>query len=665
MEVQTVQAPVATLDPPRSAPMFTNAHQLGIHGSQFTNVLGNMNVYHTPPLPNRPPADPPRVPSPPESLYSDSECYTSQLLRRGRGFPLYVPAPPGNLPAEYRHRGVSIGDVGRVTPDGVFDFFFNIYLPADHPINDNDVPDDFQPLYLYDPKNVLPLDHSPGDHVSTRSVRKQSDLAPSERGSGNFVFDCHGPQGAALALPLGSHVEKLYNVGAILQYTRQNAESWYKYANGARGRQLSNGSLYLITGFEKTRSWGIAAFQDVDTAVPGYSAAFQLAFGTTGTSAHNYRWTASGPARTKNSGLILSDDVPLNHTVFIHGLSVSLGTSVWGRLFKNVQISQIVDSRLGTEYKDYVPYAPQSFGNTWGLPGLLGGGWSGETGGGTKYADQDVTIADLSPTKPLFHPSKVINEYIIRKCPDALVVVSHDDDWKDIVQSDSSDEDIMEVLRRACDRFNLVQEDGLATIFKGSLSPPPTSNLGSQKGKDVVRGKVHESSDDEPHPQGNALALLVADWTDEEDDEDMFETNQGIGEGREKDTQLSRSAVKKIPHPRTYASPSMPSKKEIPAFFSGQRRSPNSHLQLSDDDEDELTMEPLAPNATDQEKIDHKRRQNILAARRSRKRKLIRQRQLEEAVEGLSREKEIWKTRTLALSNLLQSHGLPCPEFQD
>ncbi|KAJ7607715.1 hypothetical protein FB45DRAFT_393832 [Roridomyces roridus] len=138
-------------------------------------------------------------------------------------------------------------------------------------------------------------------------------------------------------------------------------------------------------------------------------------------------------------------------------------------------------------------------------------------------------------------------------------------------------------------------------------------------------------------------------------------------------THPSISAVRKqYPHtmvpisdaptqPRTYATPSMTSKKDLPAFFS-QRRSPPSQPS---DEEDELTEEPLAPNATDQEKIEYKRRQNTLAARRSRKRKQMHQQQLEEAVERLTREKEIWKTRALTLSNLLRSHGLPCPEFQD
>jgi len=113
--------------------------------------------------------------------------------------------------------------------------------------------------------------------------------------------------------------------------------------------------------------------------------------------------------------------------------------------------------------------------------------------------------------------------------------------------------------------------------------------------------------------------------------------------------------------PRTYTTPSLTSKKEIPAFFASRR----SLSQPSDEEEDELTEEPLSANATDQEKIEYKRRQNTLAARRSRKRKLMHQQQLEEAVERLTREKEIWKTRALTLSNLLRSHGITCPDFHD
>jgi hypothetical protein len=92
--------------------------------------------------------------------------YSKQLLRQGRGFPLYVPKPQSNLSLEYRRRGVAIGDVGTVTPEGMFDFFFNIYLPADDPISVH-IPEDFVPLPRYLAEDVIDDDFAPGDYVSS------------------------------------------------------------------------------------------------------------------------------------------------------------------------------------------------------------------------------------------------------------------------------------------------------------------------------------------------------------------------------------------------------------------------------------------------------------------------------------------------------------------
>ena len=51
------------------------------------------------------------------------------------------------LPKEYRRNGVSIGDVGILDPaTGYFAFLFNIFLPADHEINEGRVPNGFTPL---------------------------------------------------------------------------------------------------------------------------------------------------------------------------------------------------------------------------------------------------------------------------------------------------------------------------------------------------------------------------------------------------------------------------------------------------------------------------------------------------------------------------------------
>ncbi|KAJ6514557.1 hypothetical protein DFH09DRAFT_258354 [Mycena vulgaris] len=250
----------------RPSPMFQGASRFAIEGGQFMYVQGNVNIHPPaggPPAGTRSPALPSGDAT--GDVRTESDNYCSQLLRRGRGFPLYVPGPQMNLPEAYRRRGVAIGDVGRITPQGIFDFFFNIYLPADHPINDNEVPEDFHPLPAYGSRDIVHLHYEPGNYVSTTSVYDLIHEPVVKQFPGSeFCFECVCPRGAVLALPHGGHLEKLQNVAMMRQYAAKNAESWYRYVNGpARGRELVNGSLYLVTGCEKSLSWGMASFQDI------------------------------------------------------------------------------------------------------------------------------------------------------------------------------------------------------------------------------------------------------------------------------------------------------------------------------------------------------------------------------------------------------------------
>jgi hypothetical protein len=115
-----------------------------------------------------------------ETELSESEIYCGQLLRQKRGFPLYVPAPEPNLPLDYQRHGIGIGDVGSVMPEGIFDFFFNIFLPPEHPINANRTPEDFSPMSPYDSMEVVHHNYDPGNYVSSPTVQKLDLDASSE-----------------------------------------------------------------------------------------------------------------------------------------------------------------------------------------------------------------------------------------------------------------------------------------------------------------------------------------------------------------------------------------------------------------------------------------------------------------------------------------------------
>lgn len=102
--------------------------------------------------------------------------------------------------------------------------------------------------------------------------------------------------------------------------------------------------------------------------------------------------------------------------------------------------------------------------------------------------------------------------------------------------------------------------------------------------------------------------------------------------------------------PRKYVTPSATSRKEVPAVFQRKR----ARSQAFEDEEGE-------PALNDLDAIEAKRRQNTLAARRSRKRKLEYQKELEDGIERERVEKEFWRTRSATLEVLLQSHGIEVP----
>jgi len=105
--------------------------------------------------------------------------------------------------------------------------------------------------------------------------------------------------------------------------------------------------------------------------------------------------------------------------------------------------------------------------------------------------------------------------------------------------------------------------------------------------------------------------------------------------------------------PRKYVTPSATSRKEVPAVFAKKR----ARSQAFGDDEDlDLDIGP-----EDADAIEAKRRQNTLAARRSRKRKLEYQRELEQSLEQEREEKDTWKSRAVTYAALLQSHGIEIP----
>ncbi|KAI0051442.1 hypothetical protein FA95DRAFT_1485382 [Auriscalpium vulgare] len=105
---------------------------------------------------------------------------------------------------------------------------------------------------------------------------------------------------------------------------------------------------------------------------------------------------------------------------------------------------------------------------------------------------------------------------------------------------------------------------------------------------------------------------------------------------------------------RKYVLPSQTSRKELPATFARKRARSQAFGE-----EDEVEQ----PTMSEEDAIKTKRLQNTLAARRSRKRKLEYQRELEETLEEERKEKEMWKARALILEALLRDKGHDVPRM--
>ncbi|KAF8347295.1 hypothetical protein F5887DRAFT_882176, partial [Amanita rubescens] len=175
------------------------------------------------------------------------------MLIHEAGYPLYMPTPSRGLPARYLRKGVRIGDVGLVTANGAFDFLFNTCQhddPSDAGVNPSILPDGFELL-----KPIIRANggFDPGIYLTSHDVSEIRDHSSSS------AFQC-STKGAVLALPMGATVYEAMNVRHFQAHAARHAARWYKYALNEGGRDISNGSLYLVTECTKSMKWGISVF---------------------------------------------------------------------------------------------------------------------------------------------------------------------------------------------------------------------------------------------------------------------------------------------------------------------------------------------------------------------------------------------------------------------
>ncbi|KAF7329699.1 Pleiotropic drug resistance ABC transporter protein [Mycena kentingensis (nom. inval.)] len=441
-----------------------NASNFTIDGGHFTNVNGGMHIVQ-----NRPEQPSSRrvrdrdSEAAPDRVYADSELYSKNLLVFKRGFPLLIARPRSNLPREYRQNGVSIGDVGRISPEGDFDFFFNVFRDATDPINLDRVPEGFHPMAQFKEKDILAHELEAGS-IASPSVQPHCP-APNAI-EFELKFTCCSPNGALLALPHGSKLRKLENVEAMRTYAAANAEAWYRYANGERGRRLVNGGLYLITGWEKAETGGMATFQNV---APGRDFEIALQPRPYPEGALKYSFSRSGPAHTQTFATSPPAENAPNNTVFLHGFSMSLGRGIIQRLIgKRVMLSQMGENPDSSGPDEYIPFS-DSDGSFLSLALNFFSG--GSSSGGNQASMAATEVSEISQSPEILHPSRWINAHLGRKIPDASVIITHDDDWAEVLEGNSDALFAPDFIDKVMYHSDIRQEDGTVYLQAKPYEP--------------------------------------------------------------------------------------------------------------------------------------------------------------------------------------------------
>ncbi|KAK7030244.1 hypothetical protein VNI00_014261 [Paramarasmius palmivorus] len=431
--------------------------------------------------------------------FETAQLYARALFPLGHGYPLFCPEPNEVLHPEYIENGIRFGDVGLITADGSFDFLFNICLPADHVINQScGTPDDFTPVTWNRQIRRNSNFFQPGKPVySLRakcreiSVEAMATIPGSPVGVGASIeisFDKES--GAALMLPTGAKRENMLDLKAFREYAQANAVSWYYFVNNTLGRDAENGSIYLVTGVDKSDAWENAVFDSSQS-----SQSCSLLFESVGIGSGRMKLSQSSVYQSSVTSRASVASAQDNQALFIRGFRISLRSGLSVRILGEVKVASTDKSPM----KDIFSPAPRfgqsgySFSMTWGgssssssrsgSPGTDAASSSdgprsddsttasdsdrdSDSSGGSSCSDTtSINEDDYFPPSQPYHPLISINNDILQNNPKIDVVVTHDDDWISLLAAkDTVMPDDQTLTRRFRERYRVLESNGFAVL---------------------------------------------------------------------------------------------------------------------------------------------------------------------------------------------------------
>ncbi|KZP23011.1 hypothetical protein FIBSPDRAFT_823884 [Athelia psychrophila] len=351
-----------------------------------------------------------------------SHVYTRQLLPMQYGYPLYYPEPTDDLPLELQARGTGIGDVGIIMPDGSFQFAFNIFTPGtDTAINCFGVPDGFHKMVL---GHISRLPNKHGKPSELASANDRSNPSAAGVPIGYHVVSSTS-ESARLTMPDGAMGEDYTSIHEIRAYSIEHALSWYEFINGELGCEAPNGSLYVVTGCDKSTAWGIATVGEESSVQsgPGYSCSWSTQGGEI--VRKSTPWHPDGGAEPPED----PTEPPQNQCLFIRGFKIRVRGGLFDALMDPPVVPVTDHVNVDSLLRQNENWSRGSGGGESGSSGLGGSSQSGDGTSRWEGADDWSDNDDLDPFVAPYHPLDSINAYLLKMTPQAQVAISHESDW--------------------------------------------------------------------------------------------------------------------------------------------------------------------------------------------------------------------------------------------
>ncbi|KAF5375324.1 hypothetical protein D9757_009659 [Collybiopsis confluens] len=365
------------------------------------------------------PASTTALPTPPvasrihlERMRAESapEIYARELLLAKRGYPLWKPkTQDARLPSTYKQEGVQIGDVGILNEFGGFSYLFNIFHAADHPNNIGRVPPNFRCFPVEERLDVEEdaEEFELGAHVTSEASQISKSSLP-------FL---HGPGSSRGCGRRIDHQEWT----ALLNYTADYAQSWYDYVNGDRAQGgLSRGvhkGLYLVTGCDKARAWGVASFTDAQPPDRMVCLEFVPKRPTTG-AAPGYRFRLGNFARYSSG----ADQRP-SGCVFLRGFRIAVRDRPKNPFipFSSIEVTAISDMYSGAGTR-------------------MGSAETASHTGSNVAEGRTTGYQSGFPVRyEVYHPLDVVNEWILNNYDEVEMAITHDEDWTSTIQEGTTE----------------------------------------------------------------------------------------------------------------------------------------------------------------------------------------------------------------------------------